>query len=208
MTQPLIIALSKGRLLKETLPILAEAGIEPGEDLGSRKLIFDTNHEQIKFIVVRAVDVPTFVTRGVAHIGVSGLDQIAEQSLTDLYLPVDLGVSACRLMTAGMVGAQVPQGKRRVATKYTHLAREYYARIGVQVELIKLYGAMELAPIVGLADEIVDIVDTGNTLKANGLEPRKLIMHSSARLVVNKAAWKTRFDEISPLVEKIKGALA
>ena len=111
MSQPLIIALSKGRLLKETLPILAEAGIEPGEDLGSRKLIFDTNHEQIKFIVVRAVDVPTFVTRGVAHIGVSGRIRLPS-NLTDLYLPVDLGVSACRLMTAGMVGAQVPQGKR------------------------------------------------------------------------------------------------
>ena len=110
-------------------------------------------------------------------------------------------------MTAGMVGRRC----RKVSVvwpQYTHLAREYYARIGVQVELIKLYGAMELAPIVGLADEIVDIVDTGNTLKANGLEPRELIMHSSARLVVNKAAWKTRFDEISPLVEKIKGALA
>lgn len=208
MTQPLIIALSKGRLLKETLPLLAAAGIEPGEDLGSRKLIFDTNHADIKFIILRAVDVPTFVTRGVAHMGVSGLDQIAEQSLVDLYLPLDLQVSKCRLMTAGVVGTPVPTGRRRVATKYTRLAREYYAREGVQVELIKLYGAMELAPLVGLADEIVDIVDTGNTLKANGLEPRELIMHSSARLVVNKAAWKTRHAQLAPLVEQIEGALS
>lgn len=208
MSQPLIIALSKGRLLKETLPILAAAGIEPGEDLGSRKLIFDTNQPDVKFIILRAVDVPTFVTRGVAHIGVSGLDQIAEQSLNDLYLPLDLGVSRCRLMTAGLTDQAPPSGRRRVATKYTHLAREYYARMGIQVELIKLYGAMELAPLVGLADEIVDIVDTGNTLKANGLAPRELIMHSSARLVVNKAAWKTRHESLAPLVKQIEGALA
>ena len=208
MSQPLIIALSKGRLLKEMLPILAAAGIEPGEDLGSRKLIFDTNQPDVKFIILRAVDVPTFVTRGVAHIGVSGLDQIAEQSLNDLYLPLDLGVSRCRLMTAGLADQAPPSGRRRVATKYTHLAREYYARMGIQVELIKLYGAMELAPLVGLADEIVDIVDTGNTLKANGLAPRELIMHSSARLVVNKAAWKTRHESLAPLVKQVEGALA
>ncbi|QGG80971.1 ATP phosphoribosyltransferase [Litorivicinus lipolyticus] len=205
---PLIIALSKGRLLTQTLPLLKAAGIEPAEDLSdSRKLIFDTTRDDVKFIVLRAVDVPTFVARGAAHLGVSGLDQIAEQNLDDLYLPLDLKVSVCRLMTAGVVGAPLPLGRRRVATKYLHLAREYYARTGVQVELIKLYGAMELAPLVGLADEIVDIVDTGNTLKANGLEPRQLIMHSSARLVANKAAWKTRFEQLKPLVDQMEAAL-
>ena len=203
--KPTIIALSKGRLLKQTLPLLAKAGIEPGEDLSdSRKLIFDTNRDDIKFVILRAVDVPTFVARGVAQVGVSGLDQILEQNLDDLYLPLDLKVSACKLMTAGVVGQAIPEGRRRVATKYLHLARQYYANVGVQVELIKLYGAMELAPLVDLADEIVDVVDTGNTLKANGLEPRELIMNSSARLIVNKAAWKTRHDFLSPLVTQLQ----
>lgn len=201
------IALSKGRLLKETLPILAKAGIEPGEDLNSRKLIFDSNHANIKLIILRAVDVPTFVARGAAQVGVSGFDQIAEQNLDDLYLPVDLNVSKCRLMTAGRVGVENPEGRRRVATKYIHLARQYYASVGVQVELIKLYGAMELAPLVGLADEIVDVVDTGNTLRANDLEPRETLMSSSARLIVNKGAWKTEFETLKPWIDKIQEAV-
>lgn len=206
--KPMIIALSKGRLLTQTLPLLASAGIEPAEDLSdSRKLIFDTTHSDIKFVVLRAVDVPTFVARGVAHMGISGLDQVLEQNLDDLYLPLDLKVSTCKLMTAGVVGQPLPKGRRRVATKYLHLARQYYAQAGVQVELIKLYGAMELAPLVELADEIVDVVDTGNTLKANGLEPRQLIMHSSARLIVNKAAWKTRHGVLAPLVKQLEEAV-
>jgi len=186
MNQPLTFALAKGRLLEETLPLLAELGIEPSEPLtGSRKLMFETNRPDVRLLVLRASDVPPYVERGGAHLGIAGKDTLLEYGSDMLCEPVDLQLSKCRLMTATKKGEELPvTGRIRVATKYVNVARQYFASQGRQIDPIKLYGAMELAPIVGLADVIVDVVDTGNTLKANGLEARDLIAHSSARLGV------------------------
>ncbi|RJS92238.1 ATP phosphoribosyltransferase [Salinisphaera sp. Q1T1-3] len=199
----LTLALSKGRILDDTLPVLAAAGIEPEEDPDtSRKLVFATNKPGLRLLVIRASDVPTFVTHGAADVGVAGKDVLIEHGGADLYEPVDLGIARCRLMTAGLPGAIEAAAHRplRVATKYVETTRAHFARLGRQVEIIKLYGSMELAPIVGLADVIVDLVDTGNTLYANGLEPFDLIEDISARLVVNKAAQKMKHAQIEELV--------
>ena len=199
----LTLALSKGRILEATLPLLAAAGITPEEDPdASRKLVFQTNKPGLRLLVIRASDVPTFVSYGAADIGVAGKDVLIEHGGADLYEPVDLGIARCRLMTAGLPGAMEAAKHRplRVATKYVETTRAHFARIGRQVEIIKLYGSMELAPIVGLADVIVDLVDTGNTLYANGLEPFDLIEDISARLVVNKAAQKMKHAQIDELV--------
>jgi len=203
MNQPLTFALAKGRLLDETLPLLAELGIEPTESLtGSRKLMFETNRPDVRLLVLRATDVPPYVERGGAHLGIAGKDTLLEYGSDMLCEPVDLQLSKCRLMTATRQGAELPAtGRLRVATKYVNVAREYFASQGRQIDPIKLYGAMELAPIVGLADVIVDVVDTGNTLKANGLEARDLIAHSSARLVVSRVAMKTRHQHINPIID-------
>ena len=188
MDQPITIALTKGRILKETLPLLAEAGIEPLEDISSsRKLIFATNHSHIQLIVIRGTDVPTYVKLGSADLGIAGKDMLLELGADDMYEPLDLNIARCKLMTAGRVGEALPVGRVRVATKFVNVARRHFAEQGIQVELIKLYGAMELAPLMDLADLIVDIVDTGNTLRANGMEPRELISPVSSRLVVNRA---------------------
>ncbi len=201
MTQ-LTIALTKGRILKETLPLLAEVGIVPGEDIGSsRKLMFATNRDDVRLLVLRGVDVPTYVQFGAADLGIAGKDTLLEHGGDGFYEPVDLGISRCRLMTAGMVNALPVQRRIRVATKYVNVARRYYAEKGLQADIIKLYGAMELAPLIELCDEIVDIVDTGNTLKANGLEPRELIDEVSSRLIVNKGALKIKHKLIQPLLE-------
>lgn len=200
----LTLALSKGRILEDTLPLLAAAGIEPEEDpLDSRKLVFATNREGLRLLVIRAADVPTFVAYGAADLGVAGKDVLIEHGGQDLYEPLDLGIAKCRLMVAGLPGALEGAANRplRVATKYIDTARAHFARAGRQVELIKLYGSMELAPIVGLADVIVDLVDTGNTLRANGLEPFETIREISSRLVVNKAAMKMKHDRIEELLE-------
>ena len=208
MTDTVTIALSKGRILKETLPLLKAAGIEPLEDLdASRKLVFDTTQANVRLLIIRATDVPTYVQYGGADLGVTGKDVLMEHGGEGLYEPLDLDIARCRLMTAGPVGVEPPQGRIRVATKFVNLARQYYARQGKQADIIKLYGAMELAPILGLADEIVDIVDTGNTLKANGLEPRELIDHISTRLVANRASFKMKHRLLQPIIEQMGAAV-
>jgi ATP phosphoribosyltransferase len=209
MSENLVIALSKGRILDETLPLLAEAGIEPLEDLrSSRKLIFDTSVDAIKFIIIRATDVPPYVQYGGADIGVTGKDVLMEHGAEGLYEPLDLNIARCRLMTAAKTGAVVPKGRVKVATKFVNLAKAHYASQGVQADIIKLYGAMELAPILGLADEIVDIVDTGNTLRANGLEPRQHIHDISTRLVVNRASMKMKYAQIQPIIDRLSVAVS
>ncbi|MBW2940236.1 ATP phosphoribosyltransferase [Zhongshania aquimaris] len=208
MDQPVTIALTKGRILKETLPLLAEAGIVPAEDISSsRKLIFETNHSHIRLIVIRGTDVPTYVKLGSADIGVAGKDMLLEVGAGDMYEPLDLNIARCRLMTAGRVGESLPHGRVRVATKFVNVARRHFAERGIQVELIKLYGAMELAPLMDLADLIVDIVDTGNTLRANGMEPRDMIADVSSRLVVNKAAMKRKHNSIQDIIAKLTVAV-
>ncbi|MFT7108671.1 MAG: ATP phosphoribosyltransferase [Psychrobacter glaciei] len=206
--QPLTIALSKGRILDDTLPLFAEAGIVPAEDIKkSRKLIFDTNHEHIKLVVIRATDVPTYVEYGAADMGVAGKDVLMEANCKGLYEPLDLNIATCRLMTAALKGAVDPEGRIKVASKFVGLTKRYFAEQGKQADIIKLYGGMELAPIMGLADLIVDIVDTGNTLKANGLEERDLIAPISSRLVVGKAAMKMKHRQIQPILDKLAQAV-
>ena len=208
MTDFITIALSKGRILEETLPLLAEAGIELIDDIKkSRKLVFPTTHPNVRILVLRATDVPTSVQYGGADLGVTGKDVLMEHGGEGLYEPLDLNIARCRLMTAGPKGEAPPVGRIRVATKFVNLARRYYAAQGRQADIIKLYGAMELAPILGLADEIVDIVDTGNTLKANGLEARELIDHISTRMVVNRASMKMKHEQINPIIEKMSAAV-
>lgn len=204
----LTIALTKGRILTETLPLLASAGIEPLEDLQkSRKLTFETTASDVSLIVLRGVDVPTYVEFGAADIGVAGKDTLLEHGGDGFYEPLDLKISRCRLMTAGIKGRDAAPGRLRVATKYVNLAKQYYARVGRQVDIIKLYGAMELAPLMNLADEIVDIVDTGNTLRANGLEPREEIAKISSRLIVNKASMKMKHERIESLIAMLADAV-
>ena len=208
MTQ-ITIALTKGRILKETLPLLKKIGLEPVDDVfTSRKLLFPTNQENIRILILRGSDVPTYVQFGKADIGIAGKDGLLEHQGDGYYEPLDLGIARCRLMTAAPVGYQPADGKLRVATKYTKVAREYYAQQGRQIDLIKLYGAMELAPIMDLADEIVDIVDTGNTLKANGLEAREMITEISSRVIVNKASMKTKFPEIKEILSALEAAVS
>jgi ATP phosphoribosyltransferase len=205
----LTIALSKGRILKDTLPLLEAAGIRLLEDPEhSRKLIFPTSREGVNVVILRATDVPTFVQHGAADIGVAGKDVLVEHGADGMYELVDLNIARCRLMVAGKVGAQKPDRRLRVATKFINIAKRYYAARGEQVELIKLYGSMELAPIMDMADVIVDVVDTGKTLKENGLEPLELIMPVSSRLIVNKTAMKLKQADILPLVQLLEAAVA
>ena len=205
----LTIALSKGRILDDTLPLLAAAGIEPTENPDkSRKLIIPTTQDDVRLLIVRATDVPTYVEHGAADLGVAGKDVLMEYGGQGLYEPLDLKIANCKLMTAGKVGAPEPKGRLRVATKFVNVAKAYYAQQGKQAEVIKLYGAMELAPLVGLADRIVDIVDTGNTLRANGLEPTELIAHISTRVIVNRASMKTRHGDIQGILDQLAEAVA
>ncbi len=207
------IALSKGRIFSETLPLLQAAGIVPLEDPeASRKLIIGTNRPDVSIIIVRASDVPTYVRYGAADLGVAGKDVLHEQGAEGVYQPLDLGIARCRMMVAvpakfDYVNA-VRQGARvRVATKYLKTAREHFAAKGVHVDLIKLYGSMELAPLVGLADAIVDLVSTGGTLRANDLIAVEEIMQVSARLIVNQAALKLKGAAIQPLIDAFAGAV-
>ena len=198
------LALTKGRVLRETLPLLELAGIVPAEDIfSSRKLVFSTNKKNVRLLLLRGSDVPTYVQYGAADIGVTGKDLLLEHQGGGYYEPLDLGIARCRLMTAVPVGVSSSQGRLRVATKYVNIARQFYAQKGTQADLIKLYGAMELAPILDLADEIVDIVDTGNTLKANGLQSRHKIADISARLIVNKATMKTKYSDVQAIVDSL-----
>lgn len=204
----LTIALTKGRILKETLPLLAKAGVEPLEDIhSSRKLIFPTTLEDVSLVVIRGTDVPTYVRYGAAQVGVVGKDILLEHGADGVYEPLDLGIARCRLMTAAPTGRVRSKGKLRVATKFVNVARDFYAEKGQQVELIKLYGAMELAPLMNLADEIVDIVDTGNTLRANGMEPLETIADISSRIIVNKAAMRSHHAQVSQLIERLQSAV-
>jgi len=201
------IALSKGRIYDETAPLLARAGIRPRADPErSRKLVIATNRRDLRLIIVRAADTPTYVQHGGADLGIAGRDVLVEHGGEGLYQPIDLGIAACRMMVAVRRGfdyaAAVRQGARlRVATKYVNTAREHFAAKGVHVDLIRLYGSMELAPLVGLADAIVDLVSSGRTLRANGLVAVEEIMPVSARLIVNQAALKTRRASLQPLID-------
>jgi len=208
MSEQLTIALSKGRIYKETLPLLKHAGIEPLDDPEtSRKLILDTNIDDIKLVIIRATDVPTYVQYGAADIGVAGKDVLMEHGGEGLYEPLDLKIARCKMMIAGPEGATVPEGRLRICTKYVNVARRYFAEQGKQVEIIKLYGSMELGPIVGLSDFIVDLVDTGNTLKANGLEPLEHMAEISSRLIVNKASMKMKHARVKTLIDRIGEAV-
>jgi ATP phosphoribosyltransferase len=207
------LALSKGRIFDETLPLLAAAGIRPLESPDtSRKLILGTNRPDVRIIIVRASDTPTYVQHGAADLGVAGKDVLLEHGGSGLYQPLDLRIGACRMMVAVPEGfdyaAAVRQGARlRVATKYMHTAREHFAAKGVHVDLIKLYGSMELAPLVGLADAIVDLVSSGNTLRANRLKAVEEIVPISARLIVNQAGLKLKREAIQPLLDAFSKAV-
>ncbi|CAM8622567.1 HisG ATP phosphoribosyltransferase [Burkholderiales bacterium] len=200
------LALSKGRIFNETLPLLQAVGIEPLERPDeSRKLVLPTSLEHVRLLVVRASDVPTYVQYGAADLGVAGSDVLVEHGGEGLYQPVDLKIGRCRMCLAAPQGfdlqAQLRRGSRlSVATKYVETTRRYFAERGMHADLIKLYGSMELAPLVGLADVIVDLVSTGATLKANGLQAFETISEVSSRLVVNQAALKLRFAELDPLI--------
>lgn len=211
---PITLALSKGRLLDETLPVLAAAGIVPADDPGSsRKLILATRTPHVSLVILRASDVPTYVQYGAADIGVAGKDVLLEHGSEGLYQPLDLGIGRCRLVVATRRdrdwARSVQRGARiRVATKYVNTAREHFAAKGMHVDVIRLYGSMELAPLAGLADAIVDLVSTGKTLQANGLVAVEDIMPISARLVVNPGALKLKRDTVKPLIEAIARATA
>ena len=208
------IALSKGRIFDETTPLLRTAGIVASEDPEtSRKLIIGTSRPQVSIIIVRASDVPTYVQYGEADLGIAGKDVLLEHGGTGLYQPLDLGIAKCKMMVAVQNGFDyqdaVRRGARlRVATKYLKTAREHFAAKGVHVDLIKLYGSMELAPLVGLADAIVDLVSSGNTLRANDLQAVEEIMPISARLIVNQAALKLRRKAIQPMLDAFAEAVA
>src|SRR5687767_4093479 len=208
------IALSKGRIFDETAPLLARVGIRPRENPEtSRKLVFGTNRRALRLLVVRASDTPTSVQHGGADLGIAGRDVLAEHGGEGLYQPVDLNIARCRMMVAVRKGfdyaGAVRQGARlRVATKYVNITRQHFADKGVHVDLIRLYGSMELAPLTGLADAIVDLVATGSTLKANDLVAVEEIMPVSARLIVNQAALKTKRAALQPLIDAFAEAAA
>ncbi len=203
------IAVSKGRILLEALPLLARAGIAPIDDPHtSRKLIFETSRQDARLVVIRAADVPTFVEHGAADMGIAGKDVLMEYGGSGLYEPLDLRIARCRLMLAGPEEAAPRPRRTRVATKYVETARRYFAARGEQVEIVKLYGSMELAPLVGLADLIVDLVDSGSTLRANGLRPYENIADISSRLIVNKAAMKMKHEQVKGLIAQLEAAVA
>lgn len=208
MSDNITIAISKGRILKESLPLLEKSGIILLEDPEtSRRLVLETSQPGVRILIIRAADVPTYVEYGAADMGIAGKDVLLEHESSELYEPLDLGIARCRLMLAEREGAKQGNGRMRVATKYTNTTRKYFAGLGVQVEIIKLYGSMELAPILGLADKIVDLVDTGNTLKANGLVPVAMICEISSRLVVNKAAMKMKKTAVKQLIKSLSNVV-
>ncbi len=209
MSESLTLALSKGRIFQETLPLLEALDIRPAEDPeSSRKLLLATNRPELNLLIVRAADVPTYVQYGGADLGVAGKDVLLEHGGDGLYEPVDLGIARCRLMVAGFPEGTRRRSRLRIATKYVNTTRRHFASKGQQIEIIKLYGSMELAPIVGMADCIVDVVDTGNTLKANGLVPLETIATISSRLVVNRASLKTQHATLGRLLEQLSQVVA
>ncbi len=206
MSNNITIAVSKGRIFKDAMPLLAALDIYPTEaPETTRKLILETNRPEVKIIIVRATDVPTYVEYGAADIGIAGKDVLLEYDGNGLYEPLDLKIAQCKMVVAELKNSknEAKGGRKRVATKYVNIARNYFASQGKQVEIIKLYGSMELAPVLGLADQIVDLVDTGNTLKANGLVEVETITDISSRLIVNKGAMKMKNDLIKPMIEKL-----
>lgn len=206
----LVIALAKGRILQQTLPLFAAVGIKPLQDLStSRKLMIDTTRDNIKFLIVRTADAPTYVQYGAADLGVSGKDTLIEHGYAGIFEMLDLRIAPCRLMTAVLADVEaLPQKRLTVATKYVNSARRYFADKGIHADIIKLYGSMELAPMVGLADCIVDLVDTGNTLKANGLKPLDTVLSVSTRLIANRVSLKSKSETIKPLLAELSQALA
>ena len=215
MDSPLVtLALAKGRILDEAMPLFARAGITPAEDPEtSRKLVIGSNRVDLRFVILRASDVPTYVQYGAADLGVAGKDVLLEHGGEGLYQPIDLRIGCCRMVVAAprafdYAGAVKRGARLRVATKYVATAREHFAGKGMHVDLIRLYGSMELAPLVGLADAIVDLVSTGNTLKANDLIAVEEILPISARLIVNPAALKLKREKVQPLLEAIAAAAA
>ena len=208
MKDTLTIALSKGRIFEETMPLLQAAGIEALDDPEtSRKLILDTNHDNIKLVIIRATDVPVYVQYGAADLGVTGKDVLMEHGGAGLYEMLDLKIAKCKLMTAGFADKPLPEGQIKVATKFVNCTRDYFAKQGRKIEIIKLYGSMELAPIVGLADIIVDVVQTGSTLKANGLVPLEHMADISSRMVVNTASMKMKHKRLKTLLDQLKVAV-
>ena len=208
MTDSLTIALPKGRIFQEALPLLEAADLRPLEDPEqSRKLVLDTSARDVRVVVIRAADVPTYVQYGAADAGIAGKDILLEHGGEGLYEPLDLKIASCRLVVAARRGYKPGPGRLRVATKYAQVTRRHFAEQGRQVEVIKLYGSMELAPLVGLCDCIVDLVDTGKTLRANGLEPLETVASITSRLVVNKAAMKMKHRRIHSLLEELASAV-
>lgn len=204
----LTIALSKGRILEQTLPLLNKAGLEISDnELNSRKLILDTNLKDVKVIIIRATDVPVFVQHGAADMGIAGKDVLLEHGSNGLFEMLDLGIAKCKLMVAAKSSDHLQENILKVATKYVNSAKRYFEKKGQPCEIIKLYGAMELAPVVGLSHCIVDLVDTGNTLKANGLIPLDHIEDISSRLVVNSASFKTKNTQIKAWISAIESSL-
>ncbi len=199
------IALTKGsRALAPTLGILSSIGIESLDDISSsRKLVFDTNRDDIKLMILRGMDVATYVEHGIADLGIAGKDVLLEHDGTGFYEPLDLGIMKCKIMVAGLREERQLPPRLKIATKFENTAKRYYAEKGVQVDIIKLYGAMELAPVTGLAHRIVDIVETGNTLRANGLVPMEFVTDISARLIVNKISLKTRYAQVQAIVDSL-----
>ena len=214
-TAPLILALPKGRILDECAPLLARAGVEPAPDLAdedSRRLRFPTNDAMLDVVRVRPFDVATFVAFGAAQIGICGADVMMEFDYPEIYAPLDLGIGGCRVSVAEPIGAPAEDPSRwscvRVATKYPNVARQHFARRGIQAEIVHLNGAMELAPGLGLSRLIVDLVQTGGTLRANGLHETEVIAHVTSRLIVNRTALKTQPEAVGALVARFRAALA
>lgn len=204
----IVIALTKGRVLDDELEVLERVGIVPEEDpRSSRKLVFATTQENVSVMVLRGADVATYVEHGIADMGMAGKDVLIEHPGSGIYEPLDLGIGKCQLMVAGLEDEPLLPSRIRIATKFTRTAKRYYASLGRQVDIIKLYGAMELAPVTGLAHRIVDLVETGNTLKANGLVAMELIEPISTRLIVNQSAYKTKSREVKTLIQSIEAVL-
>jgi len=207
MSQSITLAITKGRVLQEALDILDKIGIRPEEEIeSSRKMVFPTNRNDIRLMILRGMDVTTYVEHGIADLGMSGRDIILEHGGNGFYEPLNLHIGQCNMMVAGLKDEGTLPNRLRIATKFVNTAKRFYAEKGIQVDIIKLYGDMELAPISGLAHRIVDIVQTGNTLRANGLVPLELIEKISTYLIVNKIALKTKYDKIQPLIDALGGA--
>jgi len=207
MKKPIVIALTKGRPLSQLIGLLGRLGIQPKDNLNqSRKLVFPTNDPLVDLMVLRGMDVATYVEHGIADVGMVGKDVLLEYGGNGFYEPIDLDIVKCRIVVAGLVAEKSLPRRIKVATKFVEVTKRFYALKGVQADIIKLSGAMELAPLMGLAHRIVDIVETGDTLRANGLEEKELVAEVSARLIVNKVSLKTKYEDVQDIIQKL-GAL-